>query len=104
MTRRSKSYFSSVNPPPLQKLSKTHFHKKGFALSLVLKVRVFGIRKWPVACENVKAKPVILNILQSTSVFIAAEKKGRLEAISRWSSQNWQELLVAFHADVLSGS
>ena len=75
MTRRSKSYFSSVNPPPLQKLSKTHFHKKGFALSLVLKVRVFGIRKWPVACENVKAKPVILNILQSTSVFIAAEKK-----------------------------
>ena len=25
--------------------NKTHFHKKGFALSLVLKVRVFGVRK-----------------------------------------------------------
>ena len=27
---------------------KTHFHKKGFALSLVLKVRDFGTRKWPI--------------------------------------------------------
>jgi len=27
--------------------NKTHFHKKGFALSLVLKVRVFGVRKQP---------------------------------------------------------
>ena len=28
----------------------THFHKKGFALRLVLKVmRVFGTRKWPLA-------------------------------------------------------
>ena len=26
---------------------KTHFHKKGFALSAVLKVRVFGTSKWP---------------------------------------------------------
>ena len=26
--------------------NKTHFHKKGFALCLVLKVRVFGTRKW----------------------------------------------------------
>ena len=25
----------------------THCDKKGFALSLVLKVRVFGTRKWP---------------------------------------------------------
>ena len=27
--------------------NKIHFHKKGFALSLVLKVRVFGVRKQP---------------------------------------------------------
>ena len=26
--------------------SKTHFHKKGCALGLILKVRVFGTRKW----------------------------------------------------------
>ena len=29
--------------------NKTHFHDKGFALSLVLKVRFFGTRKWPIA-------------------------------------------------------
>ena len=28
--------------------NKTHFHKKGFALGLVLRVRVFGTRKWPI--------------------------------------------------------
>ena len=26
---------------------KTHFHQKSFALSLLLKVREFGTRKWP---------------------------------------------------------
>ena len=26
--------------------NKTHFHNKGFALSLVLKVRFYGTRKW----------------------------------------------------------
>ena len=29
----------------------TSFHKKGFALGLVLRVRVFGTRKWPI--ENI---------------------------------------------------
>ena len=27
--------------------NKTHFHKKGCTLGLILKVRVFGTRKWP---------------------------------------------------------
>ena len=27
---------------------KTHFHNKGFALSLVLKVKLFGTQKWPI--------------------------------------------------------
>ena len=30
--------------------NKTHFHKKGCALGLILKVRVFGTRKWPIDC------------------------------------------------------
>ena len=34
--------------PPGSHANKTHFHNKGFALSLVLKVRVFGTRKCPV--------------------------------------------------------
>ena len=29
--------------------NKTHFHKKGCALGLIFKVRVFGTRKWPIA-------------------------------------------------------
>ena len=29
--------------------NKTHFHKKGCAPSLILKMRVFGTRKWPIA-------------------------------------------------------
>ena len=28
--------------------NKTHFHKKGGALGLILKVRVFGTRNWPI--------------------------------------------------------
>ena len=28
--------------------NKTHFHNKGFALGLILKVRVFGTQKWPI--------------------------------------------------------
>ena len=28
--------------------NKTHFHKKGCAPSLILKVRVFGTRNWPI--------------------------------------------------------
>ena len=28
--------------------NKTHFHKKGCALGLILKGRVFGDRKWPI--------------------------------------------------------
>ena len=31
-----------------KKLNKTRFQKKGFALSLVLKARVSGTRKWPI--------------------------------------------------------
>ena len=37
-----------LNPPLYFHANKTHFHMKSFALSLVLKVRVFGIRKWPI--------------------------------------------------------
>ena len=28
--------------------NKTHFHKKGCTLGLILKVRCFGTRKWPI--------------------------------------------------------
>ena len=40
--------------------NKSHFHKKGCALGLILKVRVFGTRKWPIH----------LNIMRSTDRLI----------------------------------
>ena len=33
--------------------AKTRFHKEGCAPSLILKVRVFGTRKWPIASGTV---------------------------------------------------
>ena len=36
--------------------NKTHFHNKGFALSLVLKVRFFGTRKWPIGHKSAPGK------------------------------------------------
>ena len=33
--------------------NKTHFHKKGCALGNILKVRVFGTRKWPILFKEV---------------------------------------------------
>ena len=35
--------------------NKTHFHEKGCAPSLILKVRVFGTRKWPIFPKRFKS-------------------------------------------------
>ena len=40
----------------------SHFYNKGFALSLVLKVRFFGTRKWPIAL----LVKVLLNMVNET--------------------------------------
>ena len=34
---------------------KIHFHMKGCALGLILKVRVFGTRKWPIMHQSIPA-------------------------------------------------
>ena len=36
--------------------NKTHLYKKGFALSLVLKVRVFATRKWNIKSVRVQSE------------------------------------------------
>ena len=38
---------------------KNHFHINGFALSLALKVRFFGTRKWPIAQEIFRSNLVL---------------------------------------------
>ena len=37
-------------------LYKTNFHNKGFAVSLVLKARIFGTRKWSIRTKRVSEK------------------------------------------------
>ena len=59
--------------------NKTHFHKKRSALGLVLRVRVFGIRKWPI--EIGKAALCISTLLYNTNfsycIFIVSYKTQR---------------------------
>ena len=42
--------------------NKTHFHNKGFALNLVLKVSFFGTRKWPINHPAKYVKPIMRHI------------------------------------------
>ena len=39
--------------------NRTHFQKKGFAPSLVLKVTVFGTRKWTISLEIQEQQQVL---------------------------------------------
>ena len=40
--------------------NKSHFHKKGCALGLILKVRVFGTQKWPITTGSEYCMQLIL--------------------------------------------
>ena len=46
--------------------NKTHFHKKGCALGLILKVRVFGTQKWPIG-HILSSLPVSLSDIKTLS-------------------------------------
>ena len=50
--------------------NKTHFHKKGCALGLILKVRVFGTRKWPIVQFDGIGKLDALFLVDSTEHFL----------------------------------
>ena len=48
----------------------SHFHNKGFALSLVLKVRFFGTRKWPILVRILSKYGVRSNRARGTCEFM----------------------------------
>ena len=48
--------------------NKTHFHKKGCALGLILKVGVFGTQKWPVRCKTCSEQTTLTKKKKKTSV------------------------------------
>ena len=41
--------------------NKAYFHNKGFALSLVLKVKLFGTRKWPIVVGSLSCSERFLS-------------------------------------------
>ena len=54
--------------------NKTHFHNKGFALSLVLKVRFFGTRKWPILDIDNTIQDNVDNKSFSLGIFLDLKK------------------------------
>ena len=58
----------------------THFHNKGFALSLVLKVRFFGTRKWPIENYIEKGPEIIFEEVETANV-----NESNYEPLSCWN-------------------
>ena len=50
--------------------NKTHFHNKGFALSLVLKVRFFGTRKRPISTFVLGKKILIFLFIDPSRIYL----------------------------------
>ena len=57
--------------------NKTHFHKKGFALSLVLKGKLFGNRRWSLAKMQALYAFLVCLILQDRGLAILPQTANR---------------------------
>ena len=109
--------FSSCLEPPSQSEAKcesidkkmilyshataTHFHKKGFALSLVLKTRVFGSRKRPITIRKQvwnKLSPKTAHVVSSFSsvffCFVNFNQKQRLEQVFGQNTCNFTKTVL----------
>ena len=87
---------------------KIHFHMKGCALGLILKVRVFGTRKWPIMHQSIPAASIPtsrscncktlcaatpLHYSLKRSIFIPIPKKGDLKECT-----NYRTISLISHA------
>ena len=64
--------------------NKTHFHKKAYALGLVLKVRVFGTRKWLIVFNSARVLQFIFPLCTlMTSKTIILRVAGHLAGSSQ---------------------
>ena len=61
--------------------NKTHFHKKGCAPSLILKVRVFGTRKWPIRATPLETAGDWVQVFRATTSGMV------------WVGKRWQLLV-----------
>ena len=56
-------------------VNKTRFHRKGCALGLILKVGVFGTRKWPVGFVSLCSKKGLFDSAEVSGCFRRYQKK-----------------------------
>ena len=71
--------------------NKTHFHKKGCAPCLILKVRVFGTRKWPISYLFTTATRS-----QPRDIQGASARLGHAASVSRYCQSFINLLLVIY--------
>ena len=66
--------------------NRTHFCKKGFALCLVLKVSVFGTRKWPILSYSIDVSFYAVGtlvVINDETFFIFASAKASVDEKGR---------------------
>ena len=68
--------------------NKTHFHKKGSAPGLILKVRVFGTRKWPIGLD------ILLGVLTPNKGLII-ELRERQSQILQFHFKQWRTYIIS---------
>ena len=69
--------------------SKAHFHKKGWALGLILKVMVFGTQKWPIGSNSVTIYSSFQQIGQRIERFIACSRGLKADTTRDFAPGAW---------------
>ena len=81
--------------------NKTHFHEKGFALSLVLKVRGFGTQKWLIWLLSIRCFSYFCQSLWTKSCKVTIQTKTLKEyfhtilVVKTESPMNWVILIFS---------
>ena len=72
--------------------NKTHLHKKGCALHLILKVRVFGTRKWSIS--------LLGSLVASQQLYGLFIMDLTLRSIQTWSADNFKKHVTSMSCTV----
>lgn len=86
--------------------NKTHSHKKGFALSLVVKVRVFGTQTWPIGSFlylnkhllSASVHPEKIDLLPASLFDCWGGRRRRSKMSEKGKKGSWNEVQVALDA------
>ena len=84
--------------------TKTHFHKKGCAPSLILKVRVFGTRRWPIPSWHVISMEFLYSFLRrhfAVKPLVASRKVSCF--LRLWLQYNDKQMCVVWNSRGMGG-